>query len=159
MNDRNRHKRFKYVYKSIALLVAFLVGIVACTSYYVSNTEEEKTQKPSQEQLSSTEVNTPEEAPEAPTEETEQSKEEIKSVDFTIGSGKYTVGDDVTAGKYNVSTPNDMGNLIINGDLTYVNEILGTSEDWAVNNVRVELFEGDVIEISGLQQVDFQVVD
>lgn len=159
MNDRNRHKRFKYVYKSIALLVAFLVGIVACTSYYVSNSEGEKTQKSSHEEISSTEVNTPEEAPEAPTEETEQPKEETKAVDFTIGAGKYIVGDDVTAGKYTVSTPNDMGNLIVNGDITYVNEILGTSEDWAVNDIQVILFEGDVIEISGLQQVDFKVAD
>lgn len=155
MNDRNRHKRLKYVYKSLAILVAFLVGIVACTSYYVSHSEEEKTQNPSHEEISSTEVNTPEEAPEAPTEETEQPK----AVDFTIGAGKYVVGDDVTAGEYTVSTPNDMGNFIVNGDITYVNEILGTSEDWAVNDIHVILFEGDVIEIHGLQQVDFKVAD
>jgi cytoskeletal protein RodZ len=155
MNDRERHKRFKYVYKSLALLVAFLVGIVACTSYYVSNNGEEKPQETSQEVSKPQKVNTSEEAPEATTEETEKPE----SKDFTIGSGKYIVGDDVTAGKYNVSTTNESGNLIVNGDETYVNEVLGTDQTFANNNIRVVLMKGDVIEIHGLQEVNFKVVE
>jgi hypothetical protein len=83
-----------------------------------------------------------------------ETKEEApKAVTTTLGAGKHTVGEDIPAGEYTVSTKEAMGNLFIGIE---VNEILGTDTTMAVNNVSVELEEGQEIQISGLNEVLFE---
>lgn len=85
-----------------------------------------------------------------------QNKANLKVV--TLGAGKFTVGEDIQAGKYIVSTQEQSGNLFVydSNGLAEVNEILGTEPNFAVNNVSVELEEGQVIQISGLNSVVFK---
>jgi hypothetical protein len=68
----------------------------------------------------------------------------------TLYAGTWTAGEDVGAGRY-VATPGagESGNFIVNDG--GVNEILGGS--LGVPNVTLTLQDGDVITISGLNQV------
>ena len=75
---------------------------------------------------------------------------------MTVGlyAGTFVVGQDIGAGKY-VATPGSgqSGNFIVNGDDSY-NEILGsdTSMD-EVPSLTITLSKGDVVSISGMNQV------
>lgn len=91
-------------------------------------------------------------------EEEKKPQNEAPVKPVTLGSGKHTVGEDIPAGKYIVSTQESSGNLFVrdpNDPFTMVNEILGTMKDLAVNNVKVELKKGQEIEISSLNAVLF----
>jgi hypothetical protein len=75
----------------------------------------------------------------------------------TLGTGTFTIGTDIPAGKYIISTQ-ERGGTIATYDswgLLDVNEMLGTAPDYYVNNINAELEEGGQIEISGLNQVLF----
>lgn len=74
----------------------------------------------------------------------------------TLGTGSFYVGKDIDPGRYTVSTQSQFGNFFVydeNGIPT-VNEILGTDSQ-AVNNITVDLKDGQKIEISGIQSVTF----
>lgn len=90
-------------------------------------------------------------------EKKEKPKQEAKAAD--LGSGTFYVGEDIVAGRYVVSTEEDMGNFNIFPkkalDMGTV-EILGADESVAVNNITVDLKDGDEIEIGGLNKVHFE---
>lgn len=93
-------------------------------------------------------------------EETDQAvttvSEPEKPKTTTLGTGSFYVGKDIDPGRYTVSTQSQFGNFFVydeNGIPT-VNEILGTDSQ-AVNNVTVDLKDGQKIEISGIQSVTF----
>ena len=74
--------------------------------------------------------------------------------DTSLYAGYWLVGQDVTKGRYKATATNDSGNFVIrskSGSLK-TNEILG---DNGVNEVVVELENNDIIQISGLNQVNF----
>jgi uncharacterized protein YjdB len=75
----------------------------------------------------------------------------------TLHAGYWTVGKDISAGKYRISTPSGMGNLIIyRGNSLLVNEILTSKADYyGVTSVTTTLKSGDRIMIAGLNKVNF----
>jgi hypothetical protein len=90
----------------------------------------------------------------------------LDSVQFTrvkhvksnsLHSGYWTVGKDISPGRYKITTPNGYGNLIIyRGSLPIVNEILTDEPDrFAVKSVTTTLKSGDRIHIVNLNKVNF----
>lgn len=89
----------------------------------------------------------------------------IKNVHFTpaetkvsneLSAGSWIVGLDIEPGKYVAEVNNGQGNFVVykNGFPT-VNEILDASGNMGVPNVTLKLEKGEVISISGLNQVIF----
>ncbi|MDT8858876.1 Ig-like domain-containing protein [Alkalihalobacillus sp. MEB130] len=76
----------------------------------------------------------------------------------TLHAGYWTVGKDINAGRYQITTPRGSGNLIIyRGNRLLVNEILSNKSDsYTVTSVTTTLNSGDRIQISGLNQVNFK---
>jgi hypothetical protein len=79
-------------------------------------------------------------------------------VEKTLGTGTFYVGEDIAAGRYIVSSPDSSGNFAVFGSDGYarVSEILGTEQGFAVNNITIDLMDGETIEISGLSSVTFK---
>jgi hypothetical protein len=76
----------------------------------------------------------------------------------TLGSGTFLGGTDVAPGLYDVTTgPDQSGTFIVNGTDSY-NEILDSSGSQGVSKIRVQISNGDQIQISGLSQVIFTPV-
>jgi len=75
----------------------------------------------------------------------------------TLHSGYWTVGKDINAARYKVTTTNGFGNFIVyRGKSLLVNEILSSEPDYyAVTSVTTTLKSGDRIYISGLNNVKF----
>ncbi|WP_198512609.1 Ig-like domain-containing protein [Bacillus sp. mrc49] len=75
----------------------------------------------------------------------------------TLHAGYWTVGKDIAAGRYKITTPSSAGNLFIyRGDYLLVNEILSNErDDYMVTSVTTTLKNGDRINISGLNKVNF----
>jgi hypothetical protein len=75
----------------------------------------------------------------------------------TLGAGTFYVGKDITTGRYVVSTTNTGGNFFVYdpSGMPVVNEMLGKDTEMYVNNITIELVEGQKIEISGLNAVKF----
>jgi len=79
-----------------------------------------------------------------------------RSFSSSLGAGNWVVGTDIAPGRYYATTPVGTGQLIIwRGNDVVVNEILGDNA-FGVERVRVDVFEGDVITITGVDRVDFQ---
>jgi hypothetical protein len=74
----------------------------------------------------------------------------------TLYAGTFIVGQDVVAGRYTVTpAKGESGNFMVSGANSY-NEILGDSTfPGRVSSLTVNLSEGDVISISGMNQVTF----
>jgi hypothetical protein len=71
----------------------------------------------------------------------------------TLGAGTFSGGKDVPVGLYNVTAPGQSGNFIVSGTDSY-NEIFGQG----VTKIRVQISDGDKIELSGLSSVTFTPV-
>ncbi len=77
---------------------------------------------------------------------------------MTLGSGTFLGGTDVAPGLYDVTTgPDQNGTFIVSGADSY-NEILDSSGSQGVSKIRVQISNGDQIQISGLSQVIFTPV-
>lgn len=74
----------------------------------------------------------------------------------SLYAGYWIVGQDVTSGRYTASTNDKSGNFVIYGSdgSAKTNEILGTGE-YAVKQTVVDLADGDIIQISSLNNVKF----
>jgi hypothetical protein len=73
----------------------------------------------------------------------------------TLGSGTFSGGTDVAPGLYDVTTGQDQsGQFVVHGTDSY-NEVLGTP---GVPKIRVQIANGDQIEIWNLSQVSFTPV-
>jgi hypothetical protein len=89
--------------------------------------------------------------PTAPTRQVEGSA-------VTLGAGDFTGGNDVAPGLYDVTTgPGECGNFVVTGTDSY-NEFLDSSGTQGVPKIRVQISNGDQIQISGLSQVVFTPV-
>jgi hypothetical protein len=76
----------------------------------------------------------------------------------TLGTGTFYVGvgKDIAAGRYVVSTTGQAGNFFVyDGGMPVVNEILGTNSTMTVNNITIDLTNGEKIQISSLNAVKF----
>ena len=74
---------------------------------------------------------------------------------MTLGAGTFLGGTDVAPGLYDVTTgPGQSGHFVVSGTDSY-NEVLGTP---GVPKVRVQVSNGDQIEIRGLSHVVFTPV-
>lgn len=77
---------------------------------------------------------------------------------MTLGSGNFTGGTDVAPGLYDVTTgPGQRGNFVVSGSDSY-NEVLDSSGNRGVPEIRVQISNGDQIQISGPSQVYFTPV-
>lgn len=83
--------------------------------------------------------------------------EEQKGEDITLTAGKYTVGTDIKAGKYDAIAESDVGNFFVTGS-TSVNEILSAKNDGfgipKYSNLTLEA--GDIVEIRSRLSVKLQ---
>lgn len=72
-----------------------------------------------------------------------------------LGTGSFIVGTDIPAGRY-VCSSKSSGNFIVqDGQMPVVNEILGGG-DFGVDSVTVDLLNNQVINISGMPNVNFK---
>lgn len=77
---------------------------------------------------------------------------------MTLGAGAFTGGTDVAPGLYDVTTgPGQSGTFVVNGTDSY-KELLDSSGSRGVTRIRVQISNGDQIQISGLSQVIFTPV-
>lgn len=76
----------------------------------------------------------------------------------TLSAGTWQVGLDIETGRYNVTAPSGMGNFVIYNamGLPATNEILDASGELGVTQITVSLEEGQEIQISGLNEVNFE---
>jgi len=142
---------------------AVVVLLGACGAIF-SDTDDTDTVKTEEVAADSTtkaeepaaEKETKQEVAPQPEKKEEQKAEPLAPVD--LGPGKFTVGEDIKEGRYVVSTQDNSGNFVVNGEFGFpeVNEILGTDQSFAVNNVTVKLEEGQEIDIAGLNSVHFE---
>lgn len=72
---------------------------------------------------------------------------------MSLYSGRWVVGEDIGSGRYIATPANGAGNFIVYGKMGMpkVNEILG---DGGVQQVTINLDDGDIITIMSLNQVD-----
>lgn len=84
---------------------------------------------------------------------------QVKGTAVTLGAGTFTGGKDVAVGLYDVTpAAGQSGNFMVSGTDSY-NEILGDAgAAGGVPKVRVQISNGDKIEISGLSSVSFTPV-
>ena len=81
-----------------------------------------------------------------------------KGTATTLGAGSFTGGTDVADGLYDVTTAaGQSGNFMVSGTDTY-NEILGRNDAGGVDKIRVNISDGDQIQISSLSTVIFTPV-
>lgn len=75
----------------------------------------------------------------------------------TLHAGHWTVGKDINAGRYRVTTPSGSGNFVTwRGSSLVINEILSAKkEPYYVTNITQTFKTGDRIEISGMNKVVF----
>ncbi|MCL1990898.1 MAG: hypothetical protein FWG67_08430 [Defluviitaleaceae bacterium] len=80
-----------------------------------------------------------------------------RTLSNTLGAGNWVVGVDIGAGQFDVTTPSGSGHLIVwRGDSLVTSEILdGGSTEPEIEPVQVNLINGDIITISGLEHVVF----
>ncbi len=83
---------------------------------------------------------------------------QVKGTAVTLGAGNFTGGTDVAPGLYDVTTgPGQSGDFIVHGTDSY-NEVLDSSGSQGVPKIRVQISNGDLIQISSLSQVIFTPV-
>ncbi len=83
---------------------------------------------------------------------------QVSGIAVTLGSGSFLGGTDVAPGLYDVTTgPDQSGTFIVSGTDSY-DENLDSSGTQGVPEIRVQISNGDQIQISGLSQVIFTPV-
>ena len=82
----------------------------------------------------------------------------VEGTEVTLGAGEFTGGTDVAPGLYDVTTsPGQSGGFVVSGTDSY-NEVLDSSGNRGVPEIRAQISKGDQIQISGLSQVFFTPV-
>ena len=80
---------------------------------------------------------------------------QVEGTAVTLGAGSFLGGSDVAPGLYDVTTgPDQSGTFIVNGTDSY-DEILDSSGTQGVPKVRIQISNGDQIQISGLSAGHF----
>lgn len=146
-DQRNWFARHPIITGIIVLIVIF-GGIGAITSSNSSNTS-------SQSASGSTSSQTKAQASQPTTAPIRQVKGKVT----TLGAGTFTGGKDVPVGLYDV-TPGagQSGNFIVSGNDSYDEILGGDSTTGGVPKARVQISNGDSVQISGLSSVLFTPV-
>lgn len=85
--------------------------------------------------------------------EDELSKDNPSAKEIKVGAGTFEVGVDVPVGRY-VCTGSGNGNLsIYDGELQIVDEMIDSTNEVGVASVTIDLYEGQKIEVSGLDEL------
>lgn len=81
----------------------------------------------------------------------------VAYINMNLYAGYWIVGQDVTSGRYIASTKGSSGNFVIydSSGSVKTNEILGSSE-YAVKETVINVEDGDIINISSLNKVNFK---
>lgn len=94
-----------------------------------------------------------EEEVDQPLEKTIVTSDPSSTKETKIGTGTFYVGEDVAAGRYVCTTRGD-GNLsIYDGQVAVVDEIIDYTNPAGVTSVTLDLYEGQKIEVSGLNEL------
>lgn len=77
---------------------------------------------------------------------------------MNLYSGRFTVGEDIAAGRFKASVSKGNGNFVVydKSNIPITNEILGQSI--GVRDITMDLKDGDIIAISSLKQVNLTPV-
>jgi len=96
----------------------------------------------------------------------DSSKKEVTAKKGTITeltTGKYLIGEDFPVGKYNVKAVSGMGNFFVDGNDTYVNEVMAEKDnEFYVNNYsysNLRLYYGDEMNITLGVVLEFTKLD
>lgn len=160
----------------IAILVCIGVVILLCVAVSSCRADESETQKTSSSSSQKDEKTTPkEEAKESTVESSkeetvEEPKEEKKefvnpAAAIDLFAGDFTVGVDITAGMYDITTPEGIGNITITtekGMPININMLTSSSEQsfgLGVTKIHAYLFNDYTISISGLNTVNLVPAD
>lgn len=85
--------------------------------------------------------------------EDELSKDNSSAKEIKVSAGTFEVGVDVPVGRY-VCTGGGNGNLsIYDGELQIVDEMIDSTNEVGVASVTIDLYEGQKIEVSGLDEL------
>lgn len=129
--------------------------------------ESEDSKEPVKENTSQSEQNVSSEAlsnsaKDAVTPEVEKEEYINTAESIELFTGEFAVGTDIKPGRYKITTSDGSGNLFVyepNG-LPAVNEILSSSSEdsmgLGITTIEVDLYEGQTINISGLNAVNFE---
>lgn len=77
-------------------------------------------------------------------------------------SGEWVVGEDISAGRYEITSTSTSGNFVVmnESNLPIVNEILGDNAfDMGVSSITIDLSKGQIINISGMDDVLFTPIE
>ena len=119
-------------------------------------TEEENVEEDTAEQAEE-DADEEEEAAARLNEEDSQklTRDNSSAEETTLNTGTFTVGEDISEGRY-VITGDGSGNLFVyDGDFPVVNEILDPTGEFGVKSVTTDIKDGQQIEISGISNVTF----
>jgi len=146
-DQRNWFARHPIITGILALIVIF-GGIGALANSNSSNTSSQSASGSTNTQTS-TQTTQPTTAP----------VRQVKGKVTTLGAGTFTGGKDVPVGLYDV-TPGagQSGNFIVTGTDSYDEILGGDSTTGGVPKTRVQISNGDSIQISGLSSVTFTPV-
>lgn len=92
--------------------------------------------------------------------DTSLSQRQVTGKAVDLGAGTFTGGKDVQSGLYDVTSVQGQGNFIVNSssDNLKINEVLGISQGMGVSKVRVEIAEGDKIQLQSINKAHFEPV-
>ena len=136
---------------AVLLLLALIFALAGCSSTDTNTTNNQNAVSNQSGDISNENIQT------ANTPTTASNTHDNSSAVLTkLFSGKFTVGQDIPAGRY-VITGDGSGNLFVydkNG-LPIISEILGESMGIGVPSVTTDIEAGNEIEISGINNVTF----
>ena len=93
-------------------------------------------------------------------EPVEKSERVVTGKATDLGAGTFTGGKDIPVGLYDATPVDGQGNFTVNssdGSLK-INEILGAANGMGVSKVRVEVVEGDKIQLQSINKAHFEPV-
>ncbi|MFC0906371.1 hypothetical protein ACFHWD_16980 [Clostridium sp. MT-14] len=156
--DKSKSKR-----NLVILAVSFVVFIVGAsnlpdTGNTTKNTNTANTANTDSSSTDTEETATKETTP-AP-KPVEESKRVVAGTATDLSTGTFTGGKDVQAGLYDATPVEGQGNFTVNGSdgSLKINEILGAANGMGVSKVRVEIADGDKIQLQGINKAHFEPV-
>ncbi|KLU63999.1 hypothetical protein DEAC_c39930 [Desulfosporosinus acididurans] len=141
-------------WKKIVAIIGYLVIIAIIYSAITGNTNSSSTTAPPK-QGASTSTPTTSPTKQSPTKSQAPTAPATPALTAkSLGAGTFTIGQQITPGRYTVTTPSGSGNFVVSDQsgMPVVNEVLGDS---GVSKVVAALPDGGKIEISSLNKVDF----
>ena len=144
---KKSRKRIWIILAAVVLVLAVIIGVTSQGQSQIPTPATQATQPTHSTQQPTTAPTT------KPTPKPTQAVRQVKGKATTLGAGTFSGGKDVPVGLYDVTAPSQSGNFIVSGTDSY-NEIFGQG----VTKIRVQISDGDQIQLSGLSSVIFTPV-